>query len=61
MELKLEFAKADGENIKCSNRTFMELKWVLNAIRMTKNISSNRTFMELKLEIFFFVNIVFSF
>ena len=49
MELKLSFQLLRLPSLKCSNRTFMELK--LHRVRAYNNssIGSNRTFMELKL------------
>ena len=42
--MRLQFAN----ELKCSNRTFMELKFALQKYKEVQESSSNRTFMELK-------------
>ena len=48
MELKSEDQGGHNEDTSGSNRTFMELKYVMPTAAMAAIISSNRTFMELK-------------
>ena len=38
----------DTAESTCSNRTFMELKYLFKVFDIASKISSNRTFMELK-------------
>ena len=48
MELKFEQNLLLQYEPLCSNRTFMELKWVPTCRDTTHDPGSNRTFMELK-------------
>ena len=49
MELKYKYCVEIRPHISCSNRTFMELKFLFISLLTACLLGSNRTFMELKL------------
>ena len=44
----MERRRRDAHRLNCSNRTFMELKWLYLRSSFPTLKSSNRTFMDLK-------------
>ena len=50
--MELKFIENDSTSLEAngSNRTFMELKWILKSLALPTLPCSNRTFMELKFE-----------